>query len=221
MKAMILAAGLGERMRPLTDHCPKPLLRVAGKPLIDYHLEKLAAAGFEEVVVNSAWLSEQLCGYLGSGERYGLRILHSVEDQPLETAGGIVQALPLLGDEPFLLVNGDVFCDVDFAELIASPPQWAELLMVENPAHNEAGDFVLGEDGYLAESGGARYTFSGISVWQPRCFDQLAPGRMRLSPLLRDLIAQGRLRGRLHRGRWWDIGTPERLAELDGYLRSA
>ncbi len=222
MKAMILAAGFGERMRPLTETCPKPLLRVGGKPLIDYHLEKLAAAGCREVVVNSAWLSEQLCDYLGDGERYGLAISHSVEDPPLETAGGIVRALPLLGEQPCLLINGDIFCDVDFAPLLDCEPDGAELLMVANPAHNPAGDFALADDGRLSEAAAApRYTFAGVSVWQPRCFAGLAPGRRPLKPLMLELMARGELRGRLYRGQWWDVGTPQRLAELDAQLRSA
>jgi len=221
VKAMILAAGLGERMRPLTDHCPKPLLTAADKPLIDYHLEKLAAAGFADVVVNSAWLSEQLCDYLGRGERYGLQISHSVESEPLETAGGIINALPLLGSAPFLLINGDVFCDVDFGDFLSCRPQSAELLMVENPPHHPDGDFSLSADGKLSESGSPRYTFAGISVWQPACFAGLAAGRRPLKPIMQNLMSQDSLRGRLHSGRWWDIGTPQRLAELDAYLRSA
>lgn len=218
---MILAAGFGERMRPLTEQTPKPLLNVAGKPLIDYHLEKLARAGFREVIVNSAWLSEQLVAYLGDGRRYGLSIQHSVEAQPLETAGGIVRALPLLGDAPFLLVNGDVWTDLDFGALRAASPEFAELVMVENPAHHPDGDFALSDDGLLREQGPSRYTFAGVSVWQPQCFAGLAEGRRPLKPLLLTLMAQERLRGRLHQGQWWDIGTPERLAALDAKLRTA
>ena len=221
MKAMILAAGFGERMRPLTETTPKPLLKVADKPLIDYHLEKLAAAGFSEVVVNSAWLSAQIVDYLGDGARYGLRLHHSVEDEPLETAGGIVRALPLLGDEPFLLVNGDVWTDMDFTALRAARPDAAELVMVANPPHHPAGDFALGAEGLLRERGEPRFTFAGVSVWQPRCFAGLAPGRRPLKPLMQALMADSRLQGRLHRGQWWDIGTPQRLAALDAELRSA
>ncbi|WP_374962346.1 N-acetylmuramate alpha-1-phosphate uridylyltransferase MurU [Spongiibacter tropicus] len=218
---MILAAGFGERMRPLTETTPKPLLRAAGKPLIDYHLEKLAVAGFNEVVVNSAWLSEQIVDYLGDGARYGLQITHSVEHEPLETAGGIVRALPLLGDEPFLLINGDVWTDMDFAALRSARPDAAELVMVTNPAHHPEGDFALADDGLLREQGEPRYTFAGVSVWQPACFAGLAPGRRPLKPLMQALMARSQLRGRLHRGQWWDIGTPERLAVLDAELRSA
>ncbi|MBO6754328.1 MAG: nucleotidyltransferase family protein [Spongiibacter sp.] len=218
---MILAAGFGERMRPLTETTPKPLLRAAGKPLIDYHLEKLAAAGFDDVVVNSAWLSAQIVDYLGDGARYGLRIQHSVEHEPLETAGGIVRALPMLGDEPFLLINGDVWTDIDFAALHSARPDAAELVMVTNPAHHPEGDFALADDGLLREQGDPRYTFAGVSVWQPACFAGLAPGRRPLKPLMQALMARSQLRGRLHRGQWWDIGTPERLAALDAELRSA
>ena len=221
MRAMILAAGFGERMRPLTETTPKPLLKVADKPLIDYHLEKLAVAGFSEVVVNSAWLSAQIVDYLGDGARYGLCIHHSVEDEPLETAGGIVRALPLLGDAPFLLVNGDVWSDIDFAPLRAIRPAGAELVMVDNPAHNPDGDFALGDDGLLREQGEPRFTFAGVSVWQPQCFAGLAPGRRPLKPLMQALMTQSQLSGRLHRGQWWDIGTPERLAALDAELRTA
>lgn len=219
MKAMILAAGLGERMRPLTETCPKPLLRAGGKCLIDFHLEKLATAGFAEVVVNSAWLSEQITDYLGDGERYGLRILHSVEGEPLETAGGIIKALPLLGEAPFLLVNGDIWTDFDFARLKDCRPDSAHLVMVDNPAHNPAGDFSLGEGGRLCRGGDAALTFSGISVWQPRCFAGLPVARMAMKPRFDEALAEGSLSGEYYSGQWWDIGTPERLGNLDRYLR--
>lgn len=219
MKAMILAAGFGERMRPLTETCPKPLLKAAGKALIDYHLEKLARAGITEVVVNSAWLSAQIVDHLGDGSRYGLRIRHSLEDAPLETAGGIIKALPMLGEEPFLLLNGDIWTDFDFATLRDCRPESAYLVMVDNPAHNPKGDFVLSERGQVLAEGQARLTFSGISVWHPRCFAAQKVQRLPLKPFIDRGIAAGTLSGEYYRGQWWDIGTPERLAELDVFLR--
>lgn len=222
MKAMILAAGLGTRMRPLTDHCPKPLLKAGGKPLIDFHLEKLAAAGFDEVVVNCSWLADQLLAYLDNGDRYGLRLTLSREDKPLETAGGIIKALDHLGDEPFLLVNGDIWTDYDFSKLYGFQTEGAHLVLIDNPPHHPSGDFNLSGAGQVNESGeGPRYTYAGLSVWHPRCFAGFSQGRRALKPLMQQTMALGRLSGERFGGHWWDIGTPERLAALDLFLRSA
>nr|WP_159269185.1 nucleotidyltransferase family protein [Zhongshania aliphaticivorans] len=232
MKAMILAAGLGTRMRPLTDHTPKPLLQAGGKALIDYHIEKLAAIGVSNIVVNCSWLADQLAHYLGDGSRYGLNIIVSREDQPLETAGGIVNALPLLlddmqKDEPFILVNGDIWTDFDFADLLNCRPESGHLVMVENPPHNPSGDFVLSAEGLISERQGSHdnedtaspvYTFSGISVWRPSVFEDFNPGKRPLKPVMLAAMEKQRLSGRLHAGAWWDIGTPERLAALDAML---
>lgn len=223
MKAMILAAGLGTRMRPLTDSCPKPLLKAAGKPLIDYHLERLAQAGVTEVVVNASWLAEQLQAYLGDGERYGMALHLSLEDEPLETAGGIVQALPRLGESPFLLVNGDVWTDYPFGQLMAASTAadvgGAHLVLIDNPPHHPEGDFVLNQ-GCVSEQGeGTRLTYSGISVWHPQCFAELATGRRALKPIMLQAMARQQLSGEYFAGRWWDIGTPQRLADLDALLR--
>ncbi len=219
MKAMILAAGLGSRMRPLTDSCPKPLLKAGGKALIDYHLEKLAAAGMSEVVVNSAWLSEQLVDYLGSGQRYGLRIHHSPERQPLETAGGIVKALPLLGEQPFLLINGDIWTDLDFVPLLGMKPESAHLLLTGNPDHNPGGDFSISPSGKLQPAGRHALTFMGVSVWQPSVFADLAEGKRPLRPIIDALLAEQKITAEAFQGQWWDIGTPERLQQLDQRLR--
>lgn len=221
MKAMILAAGLGTRMRPLTDRCPKPLLQVADKALIDYHLEKLARAGVREVVVNSAWLTEQIQEHLGSGERYGLVIHHSVENAPLETAGGIINALALLGDEPFLLVNGDIWTELDFAPLLSLEPDGAHLLLTDNPGHHPDGDFGIAADGKLAPCGqGQSYTFMGVSVWNPQAFAGLPAGARPLKPIIDQLLAEQRVTAAYFSGRWLDVGTPERLHELDAQLRA-
>lgn len=221
---MILAAGLGKRMRPLTDHCPKPLLKVAGKALIEYHVEALVAAGVTELVINHAYLGEQIEAVLGQGERYGAQIQYSPETEPLETAGGIIQALALLGEAPFLLINGDVWSDIDLVALQNKAVDLAHLVMVENPSHNPLGDMVLGDDGRLRRAEGAsatknkQYTFAGVSVIHPQLFAGLAPGpRPLLEPLL-VAMAAGRVSGELHRGQWVDVGTPERLAALDRQL---
>ncbi|ATE62433.1 N-acetylmuramate alpha-1-phosphate uridylyltransferase MurU [Thauera sinica] len=222
---MILAAGRGERMRPLTDHTPKPLLEAGGKPLIVWHVERLREAGFTELVINHAHLGHLLEAALGDGRRYGVRIDWSPEREALETAGGIRQALPLLGDEPFLVVNGDVFCDADFAAVSLRTDDLAQLLLVPNPAHHPAGDFLLrggrivpGEDVHDAHD--ARLTFSGIGMYHPALFAGLAAGsKARLAPLLREAATAGRVGGSRHDGLWVDVGTPARLAELDRSLR--
>jgi MurNAc alpha-1-phosphate uridylyltransferase len=214
---MVLAAGRGERMRPLTDAQPKPLLMVGGRRLIDYHLERLAAAGFRDVVVNTAWLGDMIPAALGSGGQYGLAITYSHErPEALETGGGIFQALPLLGSGPFLLVNGDVWTDIDFGALRREPPagSLAHLVLVRNPPQHPRGDFRL-EQGQVSEDEGLRHTYSGVGIYRPEFFAGCEPGRFPLLPLLRRAIAQRALSGELHEGRWYDIGTPERLAALD------
>ena len=221
MKAMILAAGLGTRMRPLTDHTPKPLLKAGGKPLIVWHIERLRAAGFSELVINHAWLGEQLEQALGDGADFGVRITWSREGTPLETAGGIRRALPLLGDGPFLVVNGDIWVDLDFAHLRQPPKGLAHLVLVDNPAHHPNGDFQLGSDGKVRDNGAHRLTFSGIGVYQPGLFESLAEGEARLAPLLREAMARDQVTGEHFTGQWWDIGTPERLSELDQRLASS
>lgn len=222
MKVMLLAAGRGERMRPLTDQCPKPLLPVAGRPLIVWHLERLAAAGLRDVVINLSWLGEQIAAALGDGARHGVRITYSREPWPaLETGGGLLQALPLLGDGPFLLVNGDVFTDIPFGELALPPGDLAHLVLVPNPPHHPRGDFHLDADGRIVDDPGERLTYSGVAVIDPALFDGATPGRFPLLPWLLKARAAGRLGGRRHAGRWLDIGTPERLAQLDAELHGA
>ena len=222
MKAMILAAGRGERMRPLTDSTPKPLLEAGGKPLIVWHLEALAQAGIEEVVINHAWLGEQIEASLGDGRAYGVHICYSSEKpEALETAGGIVQALPLLGDEPFLVVNGDIWSDYPIANLVAqslSPEFLAHLIMVDNPPQHLDGDFVL-NGSLLAVDGEPRLTFSGIGLYSPALFTGLAQGKRPLAPLLRGAMMDARVSGEHYSGAWFDIGTPARLQQLDALLR--
>lgn len=220
---MVLAAGRGERMRPLTDREPKPLLRVGSKRLIEYHLERLATGGFREVVINTAWLGDRIEATLGDGALYGLAITYSHErPEALETGGGIHRALPLLGSAPFLLVNGDVWTDIDFGALRREPPaqSLAHLVLVPNPPQHPRGDFRL-EQGLVAEGEGVRYTYSGIGIFRPELFADCAPGKFPLLPLLRQAIAQRRLSGELHGGRWYDIGTVDRLQALDAELAGA
>jgi MurNAc alpha-1-phosphate uridylyltransferase len=212
MKAMILAAGRGERLRPLTDTTPKPLLEVRGKPLIVHHLEALARAGFTEIVINLSWLGEQIRARLGDGADFGVSIAYSEEVEALETAGGIQQALPLLG-ERFIAVNADVYCDYDFAHLRARD-SLAHLVLVDNPDHHPAGDFGL-EGATVSNDGSPRYTFSGIAQYQRRFFADLAPGKQALAPLFRVAAERDQVSGELFRGEWVDIGTAERLARLN------
>lgn len=217
---MVLAAGRGERMRPLTDAAPKPLLPVAGKRLIDYHLERLAAAEFREVVINTAWLGDMIESTLGDGARFGLAITYSHErPEALETGGGIFRALSLLGSAPFLLVNGDVWTDVDFAALRRDPPAGsnAHLVLVRNPPQHPRGDFVL-QQGNVLEADGERLTYSGIGIYRPELFAGCVAGKFPLLPLLRRAIAAHQLTGEVHAGRWYDIGTVERLEALDAEL---
>ena len=221
MKAMILAAGRGERMRPLTDSCPKPLLAAGGKPLIVWHIERLAAAGIVELVINHAHLGQMIEDTLGDGSAFGVHIRYSPEGSALETAGGIARALPLLGDAPFLVVNGDVFCDADFAGLRRAaeelnPVRCAHLLLVANPEHNPDGDFGLTPDGRVHEGEGERLTFSGLGAYHPALFAGLSPDTpAKLAPLLRAAMARNRVSGARLLGRWVDVGTPERLAWID------
>ncbi|WP_417787906.1 N-acetylmuramate alpha-1-phosphate uridylyltransferase MurU [Stutzerimonas xanthomarina] len=221
MKAMILAAGKGERLRPLTLHTPKPLVRAGGVPLIEYHVRALASAGFTELVVNHAWLGEQIETYLGTGDRFGVRIDYSAEGEPLETGGGIHRALPLLGDQPFAVVNGDIWTDYDFAALAQPPTGLAHLVLVDNPAHHSAGDFSLVE-GQVIDGGASAsaFTYSGIAVLHPRLFEGCAAGAFKLAPLLRQAIAAGQVSGEHYSGRWVDVGTHERLAEVERILEA-
>lgn len=220
MKAMILAAGLGKRMRPLTDTCPKPLLPVAGKPLIVHHLERLATAGITEVVINVSYRAEQIIEALGDGAAHGVSIAWSREDSPLETGGGIHKALPLLGEAPFLLINGDVWCVPDLTRLPVLAADLAHLWLVDNPDHHPQGDFHLDDACRVRASGSPRLTFAGLSLIDPALLAGEAPGAFALAPLLRDAMAAGRVAGHHHRGPWVDVGTPERLAELDTRLRA-
>lgn len=217
MKAMILAAGRGERMRPLTDTLPKPLIRVRGKPLIEWHLERLAAAGLREVVINVSHLGEKIIAALGDGRRWGLAIDWSREPEPLETAGGIATARSMLGESPFLLVNADVYCDFPLARLAALGlgDLLGHIVLVPNPAFRPGGDFSLAS-GMVGNLEAPRYTYSGIGVLRASMVDGIAPGsKAPLAPLLRSAAANGRLGGEVHTGLWSDVGTPERLAVLD------
>lgn len=214
MKAMILAAGRGERLRPITDNMPKPLVKVRGKSLIQHHVEALVTNGFTELVINHAWHGEQIEQALGDGKRFGANIQYSREGKALETGGGIYKALPLLGDQPFLVVNGDVFTDFPFAELTNQPSQLAHLVLVTNPAHNTKGDFALRQQ-QLEREGNPRYTFSGIGVYDPRFFAQCQPGAFPLAPLLYAAIDRGQVTGEYYPGIWEDVGTLERLEKLN------
>ena len=218
---MILAAGRGERMRPLTDVTPKPLLEAGGKPLIAWHIERLARAGFTELVVNHAHLGEKIEAVLGNGSRFGVSIRYSHEIEALETAGGIANAMPLLGPEPFLVVNGDIFCDYDFTAL---PRELGELsawlVLVDNPDHHPDGDFAL-RNGKVLNGGEHKLTFSGIGIYRPELFAAIARGtKASLAPLLREQMTAGRVGGEHHCGLWLDVGTPQRLRELDQMLQN-
>lgn len=216
MKAMILAAGRGERMRPLTDSCPKPLLEVRGKPLIVHHIERLAAAGFCEIVINIAYLGYMIPEALGDGSHWGVRLLYSDEQHEgaLESAGGIVKALALLGDSPFLVVNGDVWTDFPFDAGFDLADTSAHLVLVPNPGHNREGDFGL-HDGKALSDAAEKYTFSGIGYYAPRFFEGLAYGKRALGPLLRQNMQSGVVTAELYDGIWYDIGTPQRLAAIE------
>jgi len=215
MKAMLLAAGRGERMRPLTDTIPKPLLRIGGQTMIERHVLALARAGFTELVINHAHLGEQLVAALGDGHAYGVGISWSAEgDAALETGGGIFKALPLLGDAPFLVVNADIWTDFPFAELPAEIDGLAHLVMVDNPEHHKGGDFSLSA-GCLSQRGPAMLTFSGIGVYRPALFTGCSPGAFPLAPLLRKAMDAEQVSGEHYRGSWFDIGTPERLEAVN------
>jgi len=218
MKAMILAAGRGERLRPLTDTIPKPLIKVAGKSLIEYHLQNLSAAGFSDIVINTAWLAEKIHQQLGDGADYGVSIQYSDEGTALETAGGIINALPLLGEEPFLVVNGDIWCDFDFSTL----PELkhglqAHLVLVNNPEHNKQGDFAL-QHGLIKNSGRHSYTYSGIAVFRAGFFAGQPAGPVPLAPIIRDKCQNDVVGGQLYEGQWTDAGTIERLQQLETQL---
>ncbi len=217
---MVLAAGRGERMRPITDTLPKPLVPVAGKPLIGYHLERLAHAGINEVVINLSWLGERIRAALGDGRDYGLSISYSEEGPvPLETGGGIFKALPVLGPGPFLVVNGDTWSDIDYGHLALEDGALGRIVLVPNPTHNLRGDFGI-EGDVVVERDTDRFTYSGVGVYHPEFFDGCSPGRFPMLPLLKRAIAARALRGELHRGEWCDVGTPERLATLDADVRT-
>ncbi|MBN1378279.1 MAG: nucleotidyltransferase family protein [Gammaproteobacteria bacterium] len=214
MKAMLLAAGRGERMRPLTDKSPKPLLKVGGKSLIEYRLESLSKAGINECVINLSYRAEQIRESLADGKRWGLSIQYSYEgEQPLESAGGIIHALPLLGDKPFILVNSDIWTDYDFNRMPAQLPGLAHLVMVDNPEHNPAGDFSL-HQGIVSESGPNKLTYSGIGIYHPLLFKNYSAGKRPLRPVLVQAMRQGEISGEHYHGQWQDIGTPERLFHL-------
>jgi N-acetyl-alpha-D-muramate 1-phosphate uridylyltransferase len=220
MKAMILAAGRGERMRPLTDHTPKPLLPVASKPLIEHTIIRLVSAGFTDIIINHAHLGQQIEDKLGDGGHLGANITYSPEgEQALETAGGIINALPLLGKEVFLVVNGDIATDFPFAELKKITVDLAHIVLVDNPVHHKRGDFALGSAGQVTENDNHRFTFSGIGLYHPDLFSKTPPGKSKLAPLLREAIAAKKATGQHYPGFWMDIGTPERLQELDKHLR--
>ncbi|WP_301584264.1 N-acetylmuramate alpha-1-phosphate uridylyltransferase MurU [Halomonas alkaliantarctica] len=220
MKAMILAAGLGKRMRPLTDHCPKPLLPVAGKPLIVHHLERLKRAGIDEVVINVSYRAEQIMAALGDGSAFQLRIHWSLEKTPLETGGGIQKALPLLGEAPFLLVNGDVWCDYTPPASRLQGNDLAHLVLVDNPSHHPSGDFGL-IDGRVAPANHTRLTFAGISLLHPDLLADQPPGEFALAPLLKHAMTSNLVSGEHYSGHWVDVGTPERLNDLEHYLLAA
>ena len=224
MKAMILAAGMGNRMRPLTLHTPKPLLEVGGKPLIVWHIEKLQKIGVQEIVINTAWLGEKLVDALGDGSQFGVKILWSHEGQGLETEGGIIKALPLLGNEPFILVNGDVWTTMDFAPLLNVQLQddLAHLVLVENPVQHPQGDFTLAANkAYTFEQArsGENLTYSGVAVMHPQMFDGLESGKRPLAPLLKQAMQEEKISAHKLQGVWMDVGTPERLNALDQQIQ--
>lgn len=220
MKAMILAAGLGTRMRPLTDHLPKPLLSVGGKPLIVWHIEKLASAGFTDIIINIAWLGWKIPETLGDGSQWGVKLHYSDEqgEGALETAGGIVKALPLLNDAPFLVINGDVWCDYSCEQKPLADNHLAHLILVNNPSHNPQGDFALDGLKVLNKQTDNKLTFSGIGYYHPELFAHLPYGKHPLAPLLRQAMDDGLVMGEHFTGDWRDIGTPERLSQLDQEL---
>ncbi|MDN5842273.1 MAG: nucleotidyltransferase family protein [Alcaligenaceae bacterium] len=225
MRAMILAAGRGERMRPLTDTCPKPLLTVGGTPLIIWHIRRLARSGIRDIIINHAWLGDQIEAALGDGQSHGVRLTYSPEPTALETAGGIAQALEFFRGEPFLVINGDIWCDWDpaqaptIADGLHTRQDLAWLLLVDNPGHHPNGDFRLRPDARLGLVDGPALTFSGIGIYRPELFSAVIPGTpAKLAPILRSVIANDRACATHHVGRWVDVGTPERLRGLDEWL---
>ncbi|MCB1801799.1 MAG: nucleotidyltransferase family protein [Gammaproteobacteria bacterium] len=220
--AMILAAGRGERMRPLTDHTPKPLLPLAGRPLIAWQIERLVAAGITDLVINHAHLGQMIEDALGDGAKFGAHIRYSAEGEgrALETGGGVFRALPLVGSDPFLVVNGDIWHDIDLARLCLADDDLAQLVMVDNPAQHPKGDFRL-SNGRLDWHGEPRLTFSGVGIYRPALFADCKPGAFPLAPLLRAAMDAGRVSGVWHRGQWVDVGTPQRLTELEHALRQS
>lgn len=221
MKAMILAAGHGKRMRPLTDNTPKPLLGVGGKSLIVWHIQRLRQGGIKEFVINLGWCGWKIPEALGDGSQWGISIQYSDEQEsgPLETAGGIIQALPLLGDKPFIVVNGDVWCDYTYEPISLTENNLAHLILVRNPTHNPEGDFCLQEQ-QVKNSGQPSYTFSGIGYYHPALFARQPQGKLPLAPLLREAMEQGQVSGEYFQGDWRDIGTPERLQRLNDDVRN-
>lgn len=220
MRAMILAAGRGERLRPITDTIPKPLVSVGGKTLMVRHIESLKKAGIDEIVVNSAWLSEKIVDFLGDGSAFGVSVTHSIEEgRGLETAGGIIKALPFFKGEPFLVVNGDTLIDADYREFVKEipAPGEARLFLVENPAHHPEGDFAL-QGGRVIRGGD--YTFSGCALYTPEVFAGMQVDRVPLRPIFDKLIEKGALYGNVLKGRWFDVGTVQRLTEADTYARA-
>lgn len=216
---VLLAAGHGQRMRPLTDSSPKPLLKIGGKSLIEHHLYKLSELGFKHVVINTAYLSEMIPNHLGGGDRYGLTINYSDESGTgaLETAGGLVNALPIIQSDPFMVINADIWTDFDFTQLLGPLKQQARLVMVDNPSHNKSGDFYLGHSNLLVsknERAATNYTFSGIALYKKSVFADLSAGKRPLLPIFNSLIEQQSLCGIHYKGVWSDIGTPERLNEI-------
>ena len=220
MRAMILAAGRGERMRPLTDTLPKPLLKVDGKPLIVWHLEKLSACGFKEIVINVAHLGYKIIEALGDGSKWGVNISYSDEQDEgaLESAGGILKALKLLNNKPFLVVNADIWCDYEFDQEFDLKDKLAHLILVQNPEHNPNGDFGLKQNLVLNTSD-IKYTFSGIGYYSPKLFEGLTYGKSALAPLLRSAIDKEKISGSLYHGKWYDIGTPQRLKMINEELK--
>ncbi len=220
MKAMILAAGRGERLRPLTDKTPKPLIKVGDRSLIEYHITNLTKAGIQDIIINTAWLAEKIHQQLGNGSDYGVTIQYSDEGEALETAGGIINALPLLGDEPFIVINGDIWCDFDlstwdFSVLSEAEAKFqAHIILVNNPEHNIDGDFAL-QGTLLKNTGEIMYTYSGIGIYSPAFFAEQKPGASPLAPIIRNKCEHDLISGQLHQGRWTDVGTIKRLQQLE------
>jgi len=218
MKCMLLAAGLGKRLRPITDKIPKPLVEIAGKPLIEFHLDRLHKAGFNEVIINLSYLGEMIQEHLGDGSRFNLTIQYSQEGpKPLETAGGIINALPLLGHEPFLVMNADIWCDHSLSFANLSKAKSAHLVLVDNPTHNPEGDFSY-EFGKIYNTGNNPLTFSGIGIYNPKIFENLTAKELALAPILRNLIDSDLVSVEYFSGNWFDIGTQERLAEAESFI---